>query len=267
MVGEVTQNVTKLMWCGVVTLFPGMFDAIKNDGVVARAMKKGLLALPLWHLRDFAQDKHATVDDRPYGGGPGMVIMASPLRAAIEAAKKAAPGPARVIYVSPAGKRFDHREARRLASLRQPLIFISGRYEGIDHRVIEQDVDEQLSIGDYVLSGGELAVMVIVDALTRWLPEALGHGESAQQDAFSEENMGLLDCPHYTRPACLSEEVVPDVLLKGDHQAIALWRKKQALGQTWLYRPDILEKITLDKQCQKLLAEFKQDMQDREERQ
>ncbi|MCS5712432.1 tRNA (guanosine(37)-N1)-methyltransferase TrmD [Candidatus Berkiella aquae] len=249
------------MWCSVITIFPEMFAAIKDYGITGRAIDKGILALKTFDLRDFANDKHATVDDRPYGGGPGMVMMAEPLRLSLEAAKEAAPSKAKVIYVTPAGKRFDHKAARRLADEKQPLILVAGRYEGIDQRVIERDIDEQFSIGDYVLSGGELAVMTIIDALTRWLPGALGHEASAPNDAFSEENAGLLDCPHYTRPADLDGEVVPPVLLSGDHQAIALWRKKQALGQTWLKRPDLLQHLALDKTSQQLLAEFKQEQE------
>lgn len=253
------------MWCGVVTLFPQSFGAIQDYGITARAIKSGLLTLKTWDPRDFTTDNYATVDDRPYGGGPGMVMMAQPLRDALKAAKAAAPSKARVIYVTPAGKRFDHQMARKLAFNAEPLIFIAGRYEGIDQRVIDSDVDEQLSIGDYVLSGGELAVMVVVDALTRWLPGALGHEQSAPNDAFSEENWGLLDCPHYTRPASLAGEEVPSVLLEGNHQKIARWRKKQSLGQTWLHRPDILQKLTLDETCQALLAEFQKEYERKEE--
>ncbi len=248
------------MWCGVVTIFPDMLAAIKDHGITGRAVEKKLLALETFDVRDFTTDKHATVDDRPYGGGPGMVMMAEPLRRAIDAAKNAAPN-ARVIYVTPAGKRFDHKAARRLADEKQPLIFVAGRYEGIDYRVIERDIDEQFSIGDYVLSGGELAAMVMIDAIVRWIPGALGHEASAPNDAFSEENAGLLDCPHYTRPADLAGEVVPPVLLSGDHQAIALWRKKQALGHTWLNRPDLLQQEALDKTSQRLLAEFQQEQE------
>jgi len=247
-----------MMWCGVVTLFPQSLCAIQDYGITSRAIQQGLLAVKTWNPRDYAKDKYATVDDRPYGGGPGMVMMVEPLRAAVQAAKMASPMPARVIYVSPTGKRFDHAKARALAEKREPLIFISGRYEGIDQRVL-RDVDEQLSIGDYVLSGGELAVMVVIDALTRWLPGALGHEHSAMQDAFSEENAGLLDCPHYTRPADLAGEKVPSVLLEGNHQAIALWRKKQALGQTWLHRPEVLAAMALDERSETLLAQFQQE--------
>jgi tRNA (guanine37-N1)-methyltransferase len=246
------------MWCGVVSLFPQTLSVIRDYGITSRAIKKGLLSLHTWDPRDFTTDSYASVDDRPFGGGPGMVMMATPLRLALKEAKKASPN-AKVINVSPAGKRFDDACARSLAKNQQPLIFIAGRYEGIDQRVIEQDVDEEISVGDYVLSGGEFAVMVIIDALTRWLPGALGHEQSAPNDAFSEENAGLLDCPHYTRPANLDGEDVPKVLLSGDHQAIATWRKKQTLGQTWLKRPDILEKLTLDEISQKLLAEFQQE--------
>lgn len=249
------------MWCGVVTIFPQMLSAIQDYGITGRAIEKGLLTLKTFDLRDFTEDKHATVDDRPYGGGPGMVMMAEPLRRGLLVAKQAAPEKPRVVYVTPAGKRFDHQVARRLAEEKQPLIFVAGRYEGIDQRVIERDIDEQYSIGDYVLSGGELAVMVMMDAIVRWIPGALGHQASAPNDAFSEENGGLLDCPHYTRPADLAGEKVPDVLLSGDHQAIALWRKKQALGQTWLYRRDLLQYLNLDNQSQQLLAEFQQEQQ------
>ena len=245
--------------CSVITIFPEMLSAIKNYGITGRAVEKKLLTLDTFDVRDFAFDKHSTVDDRPYGGGPGMVMMVEPLRRAIQAAKSAAPSNAKVIYVTPAGKRFDHQAARRLADEQRPLIFVAGRYEGIDHRVIERDIDEQFSIGDYVLSGGELAAMVMIDAVVRWIPGALGHEASAPNDAFSEENAGLLDCPHYTRPADLGGEVVPPVLLSGDHQAIALWRKKQSLGHTWLNRPDLLQQVDLDKKSQRLLAEFKQE--------
>lgn len=248
------------MWCGVITLFPQMFNSIQENGMTARAINKGLLTLKTWDPRDFTTDKYKTVDDRPFGGGPGMVMMASPLREALAAAKVEAPN-SKVIYVTPMGKTFNHAMARKLAQEEQPLIFIAGRYEGIDQRVIDHDVDELISIGDYVLSGGELAVMVVIDALTRWLPGVLGHVASAPNDAFSEENGGLLDCPHYTRPADLAGQVVPAVLLGGDHDKIAKWRKKQSLGQTWLYRPDILEKMNLDETCQKMLVEFQQEWQ------
>lgn len=245
------------MWCGIVTLFPDMFTAL-NYGIPGRAIKKGLLVLEKWDPRDYTDDKHRTVDDRPYGGGPGMVMMAPPLKKALQKARQKEPS-AKVISVSPAGRRFGYRLARQLATENRPLIFIAGRYEGIDQRLIDSEVEEQLSLGDYVLSGGELAVMVIIDAITRWLPGVLGHPESALNDAFSEENNGLLDCPHYTRPLTFEGKSVPSVLLSGNHAQIARWRKKQALGQTWLYRPDLLAVLKLDEQSQTLLAEFQQE--------
>lgn len=244
-------------WYGVITVFPEMFTGLTQQGICARAMNQGLASLNTWDLRDFAENKHATVDDRPYGGGPGMLMQVEPIRRALAAARQAAPANARVVYVTPAGRRFDHAYAQRLAEDPQPLIFIAGRYEGIDQRLIDHDVDEQISIGDYVLSGGELAIMVILDAVIRWIPGALGHAESAENDAFSAK--GLLDHPHYTRPSDIAGEKVPAVLLGGDHAAIAQWRLKQALGQTWLYRPDLLANARLDANREKLLAEFQQE--------
>ena len=241
------------MWCGIVTLFPEMLKALTESGITRRAIEIGLLAVNSWNPRDFTEDRHQTVDDRPYGGGPGMVMQVAPLRAAIKAAKEAAPGSAKVIYVSPQGRRLQQQDFCERASAPESLIFIAGRYEGIDERVITLEVDEEWSIGDYVLSGGELPVMVIIDAITRWLPEALGHPESAATDSFVE---GLLDCPHYTRPPVVEGLEVPAVLLSGDHAAIASWRLKQQLGRTWLRRPDLLERLTLDKVSQALLTEY-----------
>lgn len=235
-----------------------MFQAITAEGITGRAIKQGLLALQTWDLRTYAHDKHATVDDRPYGGGPGMVMMAPVLQAATDAAKAAMPR-AKVIYVSPAGQRFDQRLARQLADDREPLLFIAGRYEGIDQRFIESTVDHQISIGDYVISGGELAVMVIIDAMTRWLPGALGHQASAPSDAFAQEQNGILDCPHYTRPPVWEGQSVPEILTTGDHGAIARWRRKQALGQTWLHRPDLIAQANLDEASRVLLAEFQSE--------
>lgn len=243
------------MWCAAVTLFPSMFQAL-HEGITGRAIRAGLFELAVVDPRDFADNKHKTVDDRPYGGGPGMVMMAAPLRAAIHEARRLAPSAARVIGLTPSGRPFTGAMARAYAKERQPLIFVAGRYEGIDQRVVESDLDEQISVGDYVLSGGELAAMVVMDAVIRWLPGALGHDGSAIQDAFSLEYDGLLDCPHYTRPACLGEQTVPSVLLSGDHEAIARWRRKQSLGQTWRYRPDLLTNRVLDSTSQALLAEF-----------
>lgn len=235
----------------VVTLFPDMFDAVSRFGVTGRAAERGLLDLRLWNPRDFTHDRHRTVDDRPYGGGPGMVMLYQPLRDALEAAARAgAGGP--VLYLSPQGRVMDQDKVAALAAGGR-MTLLAGRYEGIDERLINELVDEELSIGDYVLSGGELPAMVAIDAVTRLIPGALGHQDSAAQDSFSE---GLLDCPHYTRPERIGEREVPPVLLSGDHAAIARWRLKQALGRTWLRRPELLERVELDAARRELLDEF-----------
>jgi len=237
----------------VVTLFPQMFALFTDFGVTGRAADKGILDLTTWNPRDYTTDRHNTVDDRPYGGGPGMVMMFEPLQAAIHAAKAQSSAKTRVIYLSPQGRKLDQGGLDELAKLND-LILVCGRYEGIDERLIAQEVDEEWSIGDYVLSGGELAAMVVIDGITRLLPDVLGHSESAKQDSFVD---GLLDHPQYTRPVALEKgQNVPDVLLSGDHQAIENWRNKQALGRTWLRRPDLLKKRELDSQQQKLLSEF-----------
>lgn len=241
------------MWFGVVTLFPEMFSSISEQGVTGRAVKRGTVQTEFWNPRDFTTDKHHTVDDRPYGGGPGMLMKVQPLRDAIHAAKQAAGEDAKVAYMSPIGRRLDQQAVRELAQ-RDKLILVAGRYEGIDERVIEAEVDEQWSIGDYVLSGGELAAMVMIDAVTRWVPGVLGHEDSAQQDSFAE---GLLDCPHYTRPEVLDGQQVPEVLLSGNHERIRRWRLQQSLGRTWLYRPDLIEQAELNEEQQALLEEFK----------
>ncbi len=239
------------MHIGVITLFPEMFDAVIDCGITSRAVDSGVLKIGCWNPRTFTSDRHQTVDDRPYGGGPGMVMKIEPLRAAIAAARSELPR-ARVIYLSPQGRRFDQRGAEELAQ-REQLILVAGRYEGIDERVIETEIDEEWSIGDYVLSGGELAAMVLIDAVTRLLPGALGDEQSAQQDSFTD---GLLDCPHYTRPEVYEDRRVPDVLISGNHELIRRWRLKQALGRTWLRRPDLLAQRELDKEQQRLLDEF-----------
>lgn len=236
----------------VVTLFPPMFDALTGHGVTGRAVKRQILQLALWNPRDFTYDNHRTVDDRPYGGGPGMVMLAQPLTEAVQAARAADPEPAHVVYLSPQGRPLDQAGVEQLAQRRR-LLLVAGRYEGIDERFIEAEVDEEWSIGDYVLSGGELAAMVLVDAVARLLPGVLGHEASAAQDSFAG---GLLDCPHYTRPEVWEGREVPAVLLSGDHAAIARWRMQQALGRTWLRRPDLLEALELSKEQQKLLADF-----------
>lgn len=250
------QENTKL-WLGVVTLFPEMFDAITQYGVTGRAVKQGIMQLQCWNPRDFTTDKHRTVDDRPYGGGPGMLMMVQPLTEAIRAAKQAAGGKVHTIYLSPQGRKLDQQGVAELAA-HDKLLLVAGRYEGIDERVIESEIDEEWSVGDYVLSGGELPAMTLIDAVSRLVPGVLGHDLSAAQDSFSD---GLLDCPHYTRPEVLANKQVPSVLLSGNHEEIRRWRLKQALGRTWLRRPDILKPLALTKEQRKLLAEFQQEHQ------
>lgn len=240
------------MHLGVVTLFPGMFDALKNYGVTGRAIKRGISKLSLWNPRDFSHNRHRIVDDRPYGGGPGMVMGVQPLRDAIHAARAELGETCRVLYLSPQGRRLDQIGLKALAT-KKALLFVAGRYEGVDERLIEMEIDEEWSIGDYVLSGGELAAMVLIDGLVRLLPGALGTKESAQQDSFVN---GLLDYPHYTRPEVIEGRGVPSVLLSGDHKAIYRWRLKQALGWTWIKRPDLLSEQVLNQEQQHLLAEF-----------
>lgn len=239
----------------VITLFPELVREVTRVGVTSRAVEKGLLELELWNPRDFTQDKNRRVDDRPYGGGPGMLMQVQPLRDSLQAAKEAAGGPddkVKTIYVSPQGKPLTQKMLAGFAKCER-LILVAGRYEGVDERFIDTEVDEEISIGDYVISGGELAVMVIIDGITRLLPGVLGDEDSADQDSFTD---GLLDYPHYTRPEEVDGACVPDVLLSGDHKAIRRWRAKQALGRTWLRRPDLLEKLELDEQQQELLQEF-----------
>jgi tRNA (guanine37-N1)-methyltransferase len=221
----------------VVTLFPGVIEALHEWGVVGRAIREGVVNLATWNPRDFTHDVHRTVDDRPYGGGPGMVMMVQPLRDAIRAAR-AVDGVARVILLSPQGRRFDHTYACDLAAETRPLILVAGRYEGVDERLIESEVDEELSIGDYVLSGGELAAAVVIDAVTRLLPGVLGDEESAHRDSFAT---GLLAPAQYTRPREIDGRAVPDVLLSGDHQKISEWRLKEAIARTRIKRPDLLD--------------------------
>lgn len=243
------------MWIGVISLFPDMFRAITDFGVTGRAVKRGLLEINLWNPRDFAHDKHRTVDDRPYGGGPGMLMMVQPLRDAIQAAKQAAGDDVKVIYLSPQGKKLTQSGVAELAQHRK-LILVAGRYEGIDERVIQSEIDEEWSIGDYVLSGGELPAMTLVDAVSRLVPGVLGAMASAEQDSFTD---GLLDCPHYTRPENLDGVMVPDVLLSGNHEHIRRWRLKQSLGRTWQRRPELLNNLALTDEQAKLLAEYVQE--------
>ena len=241
----------------VVTLFPEMFSALSDHGVTGRAIQNGLVQLGTINPRDYTDDRHNTVDARPYGGGPGMVMMVEPLRAAISEAKKVLGKNAKVIYLSPQGRKLDQAGLQSLVE-HEELVLLCGRYEGIDERLIASEVDEEWSIGDYVISGGELAAMVLIDGITRLVPGALGHEESAEQDSFMN---GLLDTPHYTRPEVLDGVAVPDVLLSGHHKNIERWRLKQALGRTWLRRPDMLEKLTLDQAQEDLLAEFIRELE------
>jgi len=244
----------------VITLFPEEFTPLVDLGVTGRGIREGKVQLELLNPRDFARDRHRTVDERPYGGGPGMVMAVEPLRSTIRAARAAAGGAgdggrAQVSLLSPQGRRLDQAAVREMAQ-RENLILVCGRYEGIDERLIELEVDEEWSVGDYVLSGGELAAAVIIDAVTRLAPGVLGDEQSAQQDSFTD---GLLDCQHYTRPDEIDGLEVPAVLLSGDHGAIRRWRKKQSLGRTWLRRPDLLNGLELDTESRALLAEFKRE--------
>jgi len=237
---------------GVVTLFPEMFSAITDYGVTGRAVKNGLISVECWNPREFTHDKHRTVDDRPYGGGPGMLMKVQPLRDAICAAKAAVGEGARVIYLSPQGRKLDQFGVAELAQY-DKVVLVAGRYEGIDERLLETEIDEEWSIGDFVVSGGELPAMTLIDAVSRLLPGVLGHEDSASEDSFSE---GLLDCPHYTRPEDYDGRTVPEVLLSGNHEVIRRWRLQQQLGRTWQRRPDLLDGLQLNDEQQRLLDEF-----------
>ena len=246
------------MQVAVVTLFPQMFAAIEHWGITSRAMQRGILELDCFNPREYARDRHRSVDDRPYGGGPGMLMMVQPLSDAIHAARKKLGEGTHTVYLSPQGRRVDQGVVAELAARRQ-LILVCGRYEGVDERLLEREVDEELSVGDFVLSGGELPAMLLVEAMTRLLPGALGHEESARNDSFAA---GLLDCPHYTRPEVSAGVRVPAVLLSGDHEAIRRWRLKQALGRTWQRRPDLLREAQLDEEQRSLLEEFVNEQRD-----
>ena len=247
----------------VVSIFPPMFEAVTAFGITGRARDKGLWDLVVWNPRDFAANPHRTVDDRPFGGGPGMVMLASPLERAIKAARQrqqscGAVG-SRVIYLSPQGAVLDHRKVMALAA-EAGLVLVAGRYEGVDERVIERNVDDEISVGDYVLTGGELPAMILIDCVVRQLPGALGDAGSVQEDSFVD---GLLDCPHYTRPEVHEGSVVPSVLVSGHHAEIQRWRRKQALGRTHLRRPDLLEKRGMNAEERALLEEFLKEFADR----
>lgn len=235
----------------VITLFPELVEQVTGCGVVGRAAEQGLLELHCWNPRDYTRDKHRTVDDRPYGGGPGMLMKVQPLQDALTAVREHN-GAARLVYLSPQGKLLTQKKLAQQVE-QGSVIFLCGRYEGIDERLIQREVDEEWSIGDYVISGGELAAMVCIDAMTRLIPGALGHEDSAQQDSFSD---GLLDCPHYTRPEEYLGDRVPGVLMNGNHREIDAWRQQQALGRTWQRRPDLLENIELSTGQQALLDKF-----------
>src|SRR5690554_623584 len=242
----------KQLQVGVISLFPEMFQAITSNGVTGRAVRDGLLELTLINPRDFTHDRHRTVDDRPYGGGPGKLMKIQPLRDAIHAARTSAPGKACVVYLSPQGERLDQSVVESLAA-EQQLILVAGRYEGVDERLISAEVDREVSLGDFVLSGGELAAMAVIDAVTRLIPGALGHAQSAEQDSFAD---GLLDCPHYTRPEVYEGQAVPEVLLGGHHEQIRRWRLKESLRRTQERRPDLLEQRVLTEEERQLLDEI-----------
>jgi tRNA (guanine37-N1)-methyltransferase len=233
----------------VVTLFPEMFSALTASGITSRALQAGLWSLKTWNPRDFTTDKYRTIDDRPYGGGPGMVMLAEPLEKALDAAG------GKVIYLTPQGRKLDHRKVMEFAT-QNSLTLLCGRYEGVDERLLDRRVDEQISIGDFVLSGGELAAMALIDAVVRQLPGALSNEASALEESFAD---GLLDCPQYTRPETYAGQKVPEVLLSGHRENIRRWRLKQALGRTWLRRPELLAARSLSKEEQKLLEEFQQE--------
>ncbi|MFZ0254503.1 MAG: tRNA (guanosine(37)-N1)-methyltransferase TrmD [Gammaproteobacteria bacterium] len=240
------------MQIGVISLFPQMFDVLSEYGVTARAVRRGLVRLQRWNPRDFAVDRHRLVDDRPFGGGPGMVMAVEPLRSAIRAARASMGTGTVVVYLTPQGRTLDHERVTRLVSYGR-LLLVCARYEGVDERLVLTEIDEECSIGDYVLTGGELPAMVVIDAVTRQLPGVLGHQGSALEDSFAK---GLLNHPQYTRPVEIDGLRVPSVLLSGNHAAIRRWRLKQALGRTWLRRPDLLHLVDLTNEQQALLAEF-----------
>lgn len=249
---------SKAMWFGVITLFPEMFLALTSHGMTGRAVNQGLIQLETWNPRDFTQDNYRRVDERPYGGGPGMVMLIEPLAKAIDAAKQRAAAlgfDVPVVYLSPQGRRFDEAATLKLGQ-HQGLIFLCGRYEGVDERLIQRYVDAEWSVGDYVLSGGELPAMIMIDAISRRIEGVLGDNQSAQQDSFVS---GLLDCPHYTRPEVYEGDVVPSVLLSGNHAKIQQWRLQESLRRTLERRPDLLASAPLNAEQRRLLAQLKSE--------
>jgi tRNA (guanine37-N1)-methyltransferase len=244
----------------VVTLFPDFIAAAVRVGILGRAIERGQVSVNASTPREFAEDVHRTVDDRPYGGGPGMVLKIEPTRSALRAAKARLPAGSRSVYLAADGATLTQAKAQALSKL-PGLLLLAGRYEGVDERLLESEIDECVSIGDYVLSGGELPALVLIDAMVRLLPGVLGDAESAQLDSFVA---GLLDWPHYTRPEVFEDRAVPEVLLSGNHAAIQRWRTKQALGRTWTRRPDLIERLQLTSEQQKLLEEFVTERRSRE---
>ncbi|GGI83789.1 tRNA (guanosine(37)-N1)-methyltransferase TrmD [Legionella impletisoli] len=244
-----------MMHFGIISILPDMFSCLQY-GITGRALEQGLVHLACYNPRDWANKPYRQIDDKPYGGGPGMVMMYEPLAKTIQHAHTKLPANCRTIYLSPQGKTLAQHELNQIAERQESLLFIAGRYEGIDERIITQYIDEEWSLGDFVLSGGELAAMVYIDAITRLLPGSLGHNESAAQDSFMN---GLLDYPHFTRPAEICGMKVPEVLLSGNHRDIERWRRKQALGKTWLKRPDLLNQLQLSTTDQALLDEFRSE--------
>jgi tRNA (guanine37-N1)-methyltransferase len=244
----------------VVTLFPAMFEAVTESGVTGRAKERGLYGMVLWNPRDFSSNSYRSVDDRPYGGGPGMVMMAEPLEKALSAARQrqlsCGVKKPRVLHLTPQGRVLDHTLVLEMAA-EQGLVMLAGRYEGVDERLIARTIDDEVSIGDYVMSGGELAAMVVIDCVVRQLPGTLGAADSAEQDSFVN---GLLDCPHYTRPEVYEGERVPAVLMSGNHAQIERWRLKQSLGRTWQRRPELLEKRGMSKEERALLDEYRAEL-------
>lgn len=249
------------MQLGIVTLFPEMFAAVTEYGISGRAVRSGLMNLEFFNPRDYTTDKHRTVDDKPFGGGPGMLMKTEPLMSSIAAAREAVAArqasgeAAKVIYLSPQGQTLKQDSIIDLAK-REGMVLLCGRYQGIDNRLVENEVDEEWSLGDFVISGGELAAMTLIDAMTRFQPGALGDEGSALEDSFTN---GLLHSPEYTRPQSINGQDVPAVLLSGDHEAIRKWRLKQSLGTTWLKRPDLLEAMELEPEQSELLEQFKRD--------
>ena len=241
----------------VVTLFPDMITAAASYGVTGRAIHREIVSLSVWNPRDYTNDKHRTVDDRPYGGGPGMVMKYQPLHDAVERAKQACSQPAKVVYLSPQGKPINQALLSEACAVSQ-LILIAGRYEGVDERFVSKDCDDEWSVGDYVISGGELAALIVIDAITRLLPGVLGHEGSALQDSHMN---GLLDYPHFTRPEQIEDSSVPDILLSGNHADIEIWRMKQMLGRTWQKRPDLLKNKKLSAAQENLLQQFKSEVE------